>query len=65
MRVRAKMEVFYNGQNRSVGEEFETLNDMHGKVLMASGRVVAVIDEPQSEPEKRGRYKHRRMQVQE
>lgn len=64
MRVRATMKVFYGGQDRNVGEEFETDNDLHAKVLMVSGRVVAVEDEPPV-AEKRGRYKHRRMQVEE
>lgn len=70
MRVRAMQSVFYGGRDRLVGEEFDTENDLHGKVLMVSGRVVAVeTDKPEpgetETPAKRGRYKHRRMQADE
>lgn len=72
MRVRATQTVFYNGQDRHTGEEFETLNDLHAKVLMVSGRVVKADSEPQlatsvpeipETPEKRSRYKRRDMRA--
>ena len=62
IRVKALMTVFYDGRDRETGEEFETLDDMHAKVLMMSGRVVKV-DEV-SVPEHRGRYRHRAMRAQ-
>lgn len=56
------MQVWYAGRDREIGEIFQTEDDMHAKVLMISGRVEAVQDDPQ--PERRGRYKRRDMRAQ-
>ena len=63
VRVRALMDVFYAGQDRKTGDEFDTVdeNDQHALALMAAGRVVKV--EAVIVPEKRGRYRHRAMRA--
>lgn len=64
MRVKALQQVFYDGRDREIGEEFETLDDMHAKVLMIAGRVETVTMQPQPEKqEKRRRYKTRDMRA--
>lgn len=57
MRVRAIEEVFYGGRDRIIGEEFETEDDLHAKVLEIAGKIMIVTEE--AKPEKRGRYKRR------
>ena len=61
MRVRAMQPVFYGGSDRNTGEEFETEDDMHAKILIIAGRVVSVEDE--NKPIHRGRYKRRDMRA--
>lgn len=64
MRVKVLEKVWYAGRDREIGEEFETDNDDHGKVLAMAGKVIAaettVTENPEPRvPSRSGRYKRR------
>jgi hypothetical protein len=68
MRVKALEKVFYNGRDREIGEEFDTLDDLHGRVLMVSGRVIESppVVSTDTKSERRGpRYRRRDMRADE
>ena len=71
MRVRANEDVTYAAKDYKKGDEFETENDMHAKLLSLNNKVVVVEDgvaqasEGTSGPQgiRRGRYNRRDMRA--
>ena len=61
MRVRALRAMTYNNRDYKSGEEFDTLEEMHGVLMAQSGTVERVQDELK----KRGRYARRDMRADE
>ena len=60
MRVRALRDLNYNARDYRAGEEFETLDEMHGMLL-----VHAKSAEEIAEGKKRGQYRRRDMRADE
>jgi hypothetical protein len=65
MRVRALRDVFYAGRDYRVGEEFDTENEMHGKLMIASAAVEQQAVTEMAKDAKRGRYQRRDMRADE
>jgi len=63
MRVRALNNVTYAGRDYVAGDEFETENDMHGKLLIAGKTVEAMV--LHEELKKRGNYRRRDLRADE
>ena len=61
MRVRALKDITYATRDYRAGDEFETEEDMHGKLLIHAQSVEEVI----KDEKKRGRYQRRDMRSSE
>jgi len=62
MRVRALKPMMYAMRDYVAGDEFETEDDMHGKLLIAAQSVEQVQQQPTA---KRGQYRRRDMRADE
>jgi len=63
MRVRALQRVTYAGRDYTAGDEFDTENDIHGKLLIQGKTVEEAVKEEIGK--RRGNYRRRDMRADE